>query len=51
MTTQINAKNTSTQTVQGSPNLGGPTTTYLDKSEKQINRDWAKRYELLNGGE
>lgn len=50
MSTKINTTGTSTQTVQVSPNLGGPTPNYLDKAEKQINRDFAQRYESLNGG-
>lgn len=48
MTTKIEQRKPATQTTGKSPNLGGPTNTYLDRSTIEINLGWAIRYEQLN---
>lgn len=49
MTTEIRTKKQPIQTMDKSPNLGGPTTTLLDSTEKRIYRAFAERYAILNG--
>lgn len=49
MTTEIKTKKEPIQSMDKSPNLGGPTTTLLASTEKDIYRAFADRYAILNG--
>ena len=42
--------NQTSQQVKAVSNLGGPTSQPLDKAEKLINEQWARRFIELNGG-
>lgn len=42
--------NQTSQQVKAVSNLGGPTSPPLDRSQKLVNEQWAKRFLELNGG-
>ncbi len=50
MSTEIDTKGTVIQKERTDPNLGGPTSTHLDKQEILTNLAWALSFEELNGG-
>ena len=54
MQTKIKTENPTRQTIDAGLNLGGPTFDPLDTANIDVNlsawKDWANRYEQLNGG-
>lgn len=50
ITMRQKVNNQTSQQVKAVSNLGGPTSQPLDKAEKLVNEQWAKRFIELNGG-